>query len=126
MDIVIITVFALVSVLLIVGVREIRKYKVTNLVIHLIRHKLSMRGAFYFLVVGVLLLETSFILDILASGEHDFLWFHLSLALPAAALMGILVFWKDGTRYRFHGMIGYISIALFLGALITGIKFLFT
>src|SRR3989344_7230231 len=126
MNIAIIIVFALVSFLLAVGVIEIRKYKTTNFVIHLIRHRLSMRGAIFFLIAGVLLLETSFIFGLLASGGHDFLWFHLSLALPAAVLMGILAFWKDGTKYRFHGRLGYACLILYLGALITGVIFLYT
>ncbi|MBI2676923.1 MAG: hypothetical protein HYX21_03210 [Candidatus Yanofskybacteria bacterium] len=126
METTVIAIFTVVSALMLAGLIEARKYKATHDMAHQHRHKICMRSAFFFMMAGVLLLEASFIYGFLESGKHDFLWFHLSLAFPAAVLMGVLAFWKDGTKYRFHGKLGYVCFVLWLGALITGIFFLYT
>lgn len=127
MNLTIIIVFAIVFVLLVVGVSEAQKYRATKSPLHLQKHRISMRGVFFLVIAGVLILEVAIRLGYIPSGEHKFFWVHLVFAIPFFVLTAILVLWKNGIRSpSIHKRLGYLCLVTFIGALITGLIFLLT
>ena len=125
LDAIVIAVFTVVSILLVIGVREARRYRTTGTETHLRKHRLTMKSVFFFVVAGVLILEIAIRLNLIHSGGHEFFWVHLVFAVPFFTLLTLLSFWKDGIRApKIHKRLGYLCLFTFVCTLVTGLIFL--